>query len=140
MRRMEINDITKVINLELKIFNESLGINLLHNELTINPFAHYFVIEDNNNIIGYIGIRAYDENAEILNFLIDTNYQKLGYGSKLLNEALASLKDIKTISLEVRSSNTNAINFYLKHGFTYSHTRSNYYGNEDALVYIKEVL
>lgn len=138
---MTTDDIYQISSLESKIFKTTLGVNFLHDELTINPFAHYFILEENNKIIGYIGYRAYDENVEILNFLIDTDYQYQGYGSKLLTETINELKinAIKSISLEVRESNAKAINFYLKHDFKFSHKRPNYYETEDALVYIKEV-
>lgn len=139
IRLMTTTDIISVVNLEEKIFNHSLGINFLYDELTINPFANYFVYEINEVIIGYIGYRCYDENVEILNFLIDTKYQSKGLGQELFSESLKRLDSVKTISLEVRTSNAKAINFYIKNGFIKSHIRKNYYGNEDAIVYIKEV-
>lgn len=138
IRKMTTDDIFKIVNLEEKIFKQSLGVNFFYDELTINPFAHYYIMENIDELIGYIGYRIYDENAEILNFIIDSKYQKQGYGKQLLNDTLNNFV-IKTVSLEVRESNNQAINFYIKNDFKYSHKRLNYYDNEDAHVYIKEV-
>lgn len=141
IRKMTTDDIYQVQNLEEKIFGQSLGVNFFYDELTINPFAHYYVLIEENMIIGYIGYRAYDSNVEVLNFLIDEKYQSIGFGTSLFSDSLKELSEfeIASLSLEVRRSNTKAINFYTKMGFKYSHVRTNYYGDEDALVYIKEV-
>jgi ribosomal-protein-alanine N-acetyltransferase len=41
------------------------------------------------------------------------------------------------ISLEVRSSNEEAINFYKKNKFMEVAIRKNYYGNEDAILMVR---
>jgi ribosomal-protein-alanine N-acetyltransferase len=141
IRKTKINDIYQLVDLEKMVFEQSLGESFLYDELMLNPFAHYFVIEIENRIIGYIGFRAIDENAEMMNFAINPNIQKKGYGTTLLNYSIEYLKNlgVKKIALEVRVSNENAIKIYEKNGFTKSHIRKNYYEKEDAYVYIKEV-
>lgn len=141
IRKMELNDIFFVSKIEKEVFGNTLGEKFLFDELTINPFSHYFVLEENKIIIGYIGYRVYDENAEVLNFLIDSEYQGVGNGQSLFDYTLDYIINlgVKVVSLEVRKSNTKAKRFYLKNGFIKSHIRKNYYENEDALVYIKEV-
>jgi [ribosomal protein S18]-alanine N-acetyltransferase len=141
IRKATPNDIVFIVNLENNVFTQTLGENFLYDELMLNPFSHYFVIEEQNQLIGYIGFRAFDENSEMMNFAIDPKYQHQGYGSKLLSFGLEHLKslDVKTLVLEVRKSNKNAQKLYEKFGFTQSHIRKNYYEKEDAIVYIKEV-
>lgn len=142
IRKMEITDIFQVVKIEKKVFKTTLGENFLFEELTSNPFANYYIYELNSEIIGYIGVRIYDSNAEILNFVIDTNHQKKGYGSNLFQYVLNYLEqlNVKQITLEVRKSNTQAKRFYQKYGFVKSHIRKEYYdNNEDAIVYLKEV-
>jgi [ribosomal protein S18]-alanine N-acetyltransferase len=141
IRKTKINDIYELVNLEKMVFEQSLGESFLYDELMLNPFAHYFVLETDNQIIGYIGFRAIDDQAEMMNFAINPNKQKQGNGSKLLNYSIEYLQNlgVKKISLEVRVSNENAIKLYEKNGFIKSHTRKNYYEKEDAYVYIKEV-
>ena len=104
-------------------------------------FAHYFVYELNNKVVGYIGFRAIDEHAEVMNFCMDPDYQGQGFGTELFDYSVKYLKslDVKTMLLEVRKSNKKAQAFYERFGFVKSHVRKNYYKTEDAYVFIKEV-
>lgn len=140
IREMTINDIKDVIKGEKKAFGSSLGYDLLYQELTLNPFAFYFVVEIEQKVHGYIGVWI-NKNAEILNFYVDKKYQNQGYGKMLLNFVLDLCKqcNVRYISLEVRVSNHKAISLYEKHGFIQSYHRKAYYSNgEDAIVMIKD--
>lgn len=139
LRQMTVDDIQAVIEGEEKAFGKSLGFDLIYQDLTLNPYAFYFVLEIDDEINGYIGLWITEENAEIINFYIDEAYRGLGFGSMLLDFSikLVSSSGVGNLSLEVRRSNDVAINLYEKYGFKYSHDRKNYYdNNEDALVYI----
>lgn len=139
---MKVEDILKIVELEQKVFKESLGKEFLYNELNLNPFQKYFIYKLNNEIIGYIGLRVYDDSAEVLNFLIDNKYHNKGYGTELFNYILKYLKNnnIKQLTLEVNVNNLKALKFYNKHNFEILYTRKNYYKNkEDAYVLKKDV-
>ena len=60
--------------------------------------------------------------------------------NKLLNDKIKEdLPQLKKITLEVKASNTKALNFYYKNGFTKIDVRKKYYKDgEDALVLMKE--
>lgn len=139
---METSHIFSVVQLEKKVFGQTLGETFLLEELTNNPLADYFVYELNQQIIGYIGLRIDLEHAEVMNFLIDPNYQHQGYGQEIITFMIQRLKtkQVKTLVLEVRRTNQKARDFYLKNGFIKSHIRKGYYDNhEDAIVYLKEL-
>lgn len=139
LREMTIEDIPMVIEGETKAFGESLGFDMLYADLTINPFAHYVVLEIDGKVSGYISFWISDQ-AEIVNFYVDEEYRGYHFGDMLLNFAIevCKLSNINNLSLEVRSSNSVALNLYTKHGFKESHVRKNYYNNgEDAIVMIK---
>lgn len=140
IRRAKVEDIINIVTLENKVFHESLGETFLYNELMLNPYAKIFIIEDKDIFVGYMGVRI-DDQAEMMNLAIDPKYHHQGYGSALLTYVLLDMKmlGVKSITLEVRESNMKARSFYEKCGFTYSHKRKNYYPDEDAMVYIKEV-
>lgn len=128
-------DVEAIALLDGKMFKDSLGLNFIKNDLLNNQFAHYFVCEIENEIVGYINCWVYD-NTEILNFCVDEKYQGQGIGSKLYKEVEKVSCGI--ISLEVRESNLNAINFYTNRGFHKVAIRSNYYSNgEDAILMVK---
>lgn len=141
IRKAEVKDIFYINRLEKLVFKQPLGESFLMQELTDNPFAYYFVYEKAKEVIGYIGFRAYDNQGEMMNFLIHPDYQGDGLGTELLIYAIEQLKciDVKTISLEVRKSNKKAQHVYEKIGFNISHIRKKYYENEDGYVMVKEV-
>lgn len=142
IRPLEKKDIKKVVELEEKIFGETLGEEMLLNEIN-NPMVWFRVIEEKSEIIGYIGGYFYLEDGEILNFLIDENHQHLGFGSTLFSSLLqeAKQKGIKRVTLEVKSNNYKAIKFYKKFNFEQISIRKNYYKDkEDAIVMLKELI
>lgn len=81
-----------------------------------------------------------DDSADILNISISKEYQRKGYGKKLLNCLIEELKNrkIKVLILEVRESNQSAISFYLKYGFEKISLRKNYYMNNSKHTNQKE--
>lgn len=142
IRQMTTDDINDIIIGEEKIFGESLGYDMLYSELTLNPYAYYFVLEIDGKINGYIGTWIDPDHAEIVNFYIDEKYQGLGFGSMML-EFFIELCDscnVPNISLEVREHNLKAQSLYKKYGFEFSHKREKYYkDSENALVLIKKM-
>lgn len=141
IRKAKIDDIPSLVRLEELVFEQSLGESFLYDEFLLNPFAHYFVYEKENKVVGYIGFRVIDDQSEMMNFCVDPAYHRQKIGSAIMDYSLEFLKDkhVKTCLLEVRVSNEPAKKFYETYGFKKSHIRKNYYENEDAYVYIKEV-
>lgn len=142
IRKMEKADIDTIVNLEMKIFNETLGKEMFLNELN-NPSIWFYVMENDGCIIGYIGGYFFFEDGEILNFLIDEKFQHQGYGHLLFNYVMEKAKKhgFKRVTLEVRPTNIKGQNFYKKHNFKQISIRKHYYANdEDALVMMKELL
>ncbi len=145
IRYLEKEDIKRVVFLENTYLNETLGEELLENEInridkSTYEGVRFYVITHNELVIGYIGRYYYLHEAEILNFVIDEKYQHQGYGQMLFNYLIKEMPEVKKITLEVRASNQKAINFYLKNGFEEIFIRKKYYKNgEDALLLIKEL-
>lgn len=142
VRKMEFRDIKKVVELEEKYLLESLGEKLLASELSEkNNGVSFYVIENDDVVIGYIGRYYFFQEAEVLNFVVDESYQRQGYGQKLFDKMVEDMKDVKKITLEVRASNIKGINFYTRNGFKQVGVRKRYYKNgEDALLLLKEFI
>lgn len=142
VRKMEFRDIKKVVELEEKYLLESLGEKLLASELSEkNNGVSFYVIENDDVVIGYIGRYYFFQEAEVLNFVVDESYQRQGYGQKLFDKMVEDMKDVKKITLEVRATNIKGINFYTKNGFKQVGVRKKYYKNgEDALLLLKEFI
>lgn len=108
------------------------------NELS-NELAHYYCAFDvEDNLMGYAGTWQILEEAHITNIAVSPDYRRKKVGEALLTTIINDCKNngIKYITLEVRVSNTPAINLYEKYGFKSLGTRKGYYqnNNEDALI------
>ncbi len=135
-------DIQSIVALEMDTLGTTLGSEMLEDNLS-NSMSHFYVYEDKNEIIGYISISFDGEQGEILNFAVNKRYQHNGIGTKILAYAMNILhsKGAKSFILEVRESNIGAISLYEKFGFKRISLRKNYYSNnENALVYLKEMI
>ncbi|MEA1063501.1 ribosomal protein S18-alanine N-acetyltransferase [Apirhabdus apintestini] len=80
------------------------------------------------------------DEASLFNIAVDPRYQRQGLGRELLTHLIGELesRDILTLWLEVRASNTPAIALYEDLGFNEVTVRQRYYptatGHEDAIV------
>lgn len=78
------------------------------------------------------------DSSEILNIAVRNSFQHKGIGQMIFDKIRRELerKNIAEIWLEVRQSNSKAINFYQKNNFEKQFERKNYYANptENALV------
>lgn len=136
IRKMEEKDITKIVDMEIKNLHDTLGYDMLLSEIN-NPFIRFIVLEISHEVVGYIGAYIVNNEAELLNFVIDTKYQRKGYGSILLKEIST---DVNKIILEVDELNKQAINFYQKNNFRKIAIRKKYYKNlSDAIVMEKKI-
>lgn len=102
------------------------------------------VLVSADKIIGFVVIASVIDEAEIHNLAVHPDYQGLGFGSLLLDDALAQLPEsIRLLHLEVRASNFPAIRLYLQRDFVQMGERRDYYkteyGREDALLMSKRV-
>ena len=133
--------ISKVVEIEEKLLEETLGNEMLQAELH-NKYAHFYVALDNDIVVGYIGAWIIEGTTDMINFVVDSNYQHQGIGQLLMQEIInQSVKEnSKEILLEVREKNNQAINFYLLQGFKQIAVRKEYYKNKDnALILRKEL-
>lgn len=77
-------------------------------------------------------------DAELLNIAVSGIERRKGFGQMLMKELMERCHDrsVETIWLEVRASNSIAIDFYRSFGFDAVQTRRNFYREptEDALV------
>lgn len=133
-------DIPQVVLLEEQFLGETLGSEMLENELE-NEFMCFLSAKDNQKVLGYIGAYVINGELEILNFVVDGLHQRTGIGTLLFNELLNRYPDAKTVVLEVREQNEKGINFYKKNNFNVISKRKHYYKNgDDALVMMKEII
>lgn len=129
----EINDVN-TINSLLKEFNVSIN--------EIGVFSHYNIYVLDNRIKGFINYDLIYDRVEINYIYVNESSRREGIASKLLDDLLVIAKEHKcnNITLEVRTSNNNAIEFYKKNFFKEVTKRDRYYGNEDGILMIRELV
>ncbi len=89
-------------------------------------------------VLAYGGMLCVLDEGQITNIATHPNFRHRGYASMVLQElcAEAEKRGIKNIFLEVRCSNSAAIELYLKYGFECTGVRRGFYSSprEDAYV------
>ena len=104
-----------------------------------NPNAEYLIAELDGKIVACAGAEIDSDAAEIETVGVDPDYQRLGIGTKLFANLLAAVKvrGASVVYLEVRPSNTPAINLYQKFGFRLVSRIEDFYHDEDALIMLR---
>ena len=103
--------------------------------------SYYLLVDNEDKVKGYISLYQVLDEVNILYIYVDKELRGNGYGKALFNEALKgiTIKNYK-VFLEVRVSNTIAINLYTKLGFKEYAIRKAYYSDgEDAILMEMEV-
>ena len=139
VRRMEAADAEAVSCMEQQIFSMPWSRQGFLDALT-GENAIFLVAEAEGRIAGYCGMYCAAEEGEITNVAVEAAYRRSGIGTKLMESLLTEAKDagIKTVILEVRSSNGDAIRLYEKFGFELQGVRKGFYEKpkEDGCVMI----
>ena len=105
------------------------------NEFSNNPFAKVLIYKENSKIVGYLYYSNIYDRIELNQIEVLKNYRNKGIASKLIEELLKKEKDI---SLEVKKTNTIAINLYKKYAFREVALRTKYYDGIDGIIMIYE--
>ena len=136
-RAMTKDDASAVAELELKIFAMPWSREDFFRE-TNNELAEYIVGELDGKIIAYAGAWVSFDQAEVMHVAVDKNLRGQGVGTMLFGELIKAVKlrGAKSITLEVRPSNTPAIKLYESFGLKSVGRRKGYYldNGEDALI------
>lgn len=127
--------INEIYNLGNKLNNNYSN---LYNEESLNTGVNKtFLYVINNQLVGFIHIQDLIDEIDIINIIINENFRRKGYASKLLDYVI-SISNNKKLILEVSSLNIPAINLYKKYGFEQINVRKGYYSGSDALIMEKK--
>ena len=140
IREMKVDDLKRIVELEKDLFLSPWNEEDFIHELKENPMAGYYILEKENQIIGYIGLWFLGDQCTTI--ATDRHLQGQGCASQLMEYALEKSEELhyQNVNLEVRVSNVKAIALYQKFGFKNVAVRKRYYSNgEDAYLMIKEL-
>ena len=107
--------------------------------LLAKPTGRAWAVSERQGIQGVAWFSVVQNEAEIIDIRVDKRFWRTGIGESLLTQSFEKLRlcEIRSIFLEVRSSNTAALALFEKLGFAMMGRRENYYktaaGREDAL-------
>lgn len=139
VRKFTPTDLKRVFEIESMSFDQTYGIQIFQQlyEMGIG----FLVAEEDGYVVGYIMFwLKYENQGHIISIAVDKNYRRKGYGTQLLARAIGILFLISdTIYLEVRASDTGAIEFYKRFHFKQDRTVPNYYesGEDAVILYLK---
>ena len=139
VRKFRPTDLKRVYEIESMSFDQSYGIQIFQQlyEMGIG----FLVAEEDGYVVGYVMFwLKYENQGHIISLAVDRNYRRRGYASHLLAKAIGILFLITdTIYLEVRASNTGALEFYKQFNFKQDRIVSGYYesGEDAVILYLK---
>ena len=141
---MKDDDLSTVLKLEEQLFTSTWKKDDFLYELHENPFSLMYVWEDNDEIVGYMGLWIIFEQAQLTNLAVNKKYQGKGYGRRLLEEGIKICQEAgcEIMTLEVRQSNVVAKSLYQACGFEKVSVKKDYYqdNHEDADVMMKGLI
>ncbi len=144
IRKATIDDIDEILLMET-LFVKPYTREQVRYEIEENPTSNILVAvkdDDLKFVCGFIDFWITFDSATICQIAVKKEFQNQGIASMLLNESYMILKanDVLFYTLEVREHNTNAVNLYLKHGFTKVTIKEQYYANGENAIYMMKGL
>lgn len=139
IRQMEEKDLERVYAISKTTLLDIWTFDDYRRELFENQFATMLVLTYDDVVIGFIDFWVTYNSATIAQIAVHESLHHKGLGSILLSDMinrLSALDDVEVVTLEVRTHNEAAINFYKKHGFEISVTKKKYYKNGDDAYYM----
>lgn len=146
IRLMKEEDLKEVLLIEKESFSDAWTRKHYLYELNDNPFSVLYVIENKEEIIGYIAFMITFHVGQLSKIAINKKYRNYNYATLLMEKMIEHLLEIhnevvETISLEVRASNYQAIKFYEKHNFEIILRKERYYQDgEDAYYMLRRLI
>lgn len=145
LRPMLVADLKRIMLIEERAYPYPWTLGIFQDCLR-NTSYHAYIYELNQQILAYCVLSVAVGELHILNITVEPQQQNQGWGKRLLATAEQMGRGLgaEDCFLEVRPSNTPAIQLYLSQGFNEIGLRKNYYptknGREHALLMAKTLL
>jgi ribosomal-protein-alanine N-acetyltransferase len=137
---MQASDLDEVFALEQSVYPYPWTMANFVDSLNSN-YEAWVLRERDGHLLGYFLLMAVVDESHLLNVAVSAEKQGQGLGRFLLNQAVACSRGLgmESVLLEVRPSNTRALQIYERYGFKQIGRRKGYYPaasqqREDAIV------
>lgn len=137
IRKMQEADVEALHRIETEAFHRPWSEQLIA-ELLQHSYATTLVAVEDGQVAGYVTMNQMGQEGSIDKVVVAERFRKKGIAGELLERLLAegSCLGIQDYTLEVRVSNSPAIQLYEKYGFVSEGIRPGFYQelNEDASI------
>jgi ribosomal-protein-alanine N-acetyltransferase len=129
------DDLEEAGALESRVYSQPWPHNVFDEELA-QPSRRYLAVTVGGALAGYGGVMLVDEEAHVTTVVVDPERRNVGIGRRLMVELVdaALAGGARSLTLEVRASNTAAQALYRRFGMAPVGVRKQYYRDEDALI------
>jgi ribosomal-protein-alanine N-acetyltransferase len=138
IRRMKIEDLRQVIEIDRSSFSLPWPERSFRFEITENPAARCWVTEQGGGVVCFLVLWLIMDEAHIATLATRAEQRRNGFGTALMEYALKDVagQGAQRAYLEVRAGNLIAQEMYQKMGFVESDRRPRYYkdNGEDAIL------
>lgn len=135
--KMQPEDLEKVIEIETSSFSNPWSKKSFLSALK-SDYSYMITAKSSENILGYAGMYSVQGEGYVYNIAVDKCHRKCGIGTLLLSDLIQYSREsnLRFLSLEVRESNTSAIDLYSKLGFINQGVRKSFYDKptENAVI------
>jgi ribosomal-protein-alanine N-acetyltransferase len=135
IRAMLRSDVPTVATLERDIYPQPWSARVFFDELG-HANRSYVVATESDEILGYGGFMLVESDAHITTLGVAPGWRRRKLGTRILLALVerAVGRGARHLTLEVRSTNTDAQLLYERFGFSPVGKRKGYYQGEDAIV------
>ena len=139
-RRLRQDDAEVAAELDSKCFREEACSREYFFRVAQDKRREFWVAEKEGKLIACAGAEIDNDTAEVESLAVDPDYRRQGVGTILLLKLLGAVRKrgATFVVLEVRPSNTAAIELYKGFDFQVVEREKNYYFNEDAWIMARD--
>ena len=135
VRRLAYSDLPAVIAIERRSFPTPWSLAMFVLELS-KPSGICLAASAGDDMLGYVICSRYDQVWHLMNIAVAPEHRRRGIAWALMTRLVEEARGVLPFTLEVRVSNTKAIEMYERFGFRSAGVRPRYYhdNGEDALI------
>jgi ribosomal-protein-alanine N-acetyltransferase len=135
VRRLGYSDLPSVISIERRSFPSPWSLAMFVLELS-KPSGICLAATEADRLLGYLVCSRYDRVWHLMNVAVAPEHRRRGVASGLIRRLIEEAGGGLPFTLEVRTSNREAIVMYERLGFRSAGVRPRYYqdNGEDALI------
>ena len=136
IRKSSISDLESIVNIEKKAYNKPYwNESMLKKLFNKDSNEIIWVTQIKEKILGFLIEQRCGDEINLLNIAIDSSFQNLGIGKKLIGYFLRIIPNNSSVFLEVNKSNFIARKIYSNLNFKSIDIRKSYYNDGgDALI------